>query len=83
MRVAVEREIIPLITFNSLRLDFCAGIRSAPHGIDLTLPIVRIAWDFDNPDATEIVIAPLVRDPLLNSLAIVGDQQYNWTGRWR
>lgn len=52
-------------TIQQFKIGLLCRIRSAPHGIDLTLPIVRIAWDFDNPDATEIVIAPLVREPAL------------------
>lgn len=52
-------------TIQQFKVGLLCRIRSAPHGIDLTLPIVRIAWDFDNPDATEIVIAPLVREPAL------------------
>ena len=52
-------------TIQQFKIGLLCRIRSAPHGIDLTLPIVRIAWDFDNPDATEIVIAPLVREPSL------------------
>lgn len=52
-------------TIQQFKVGLLCRIRSAPHGIDLTLPIVRIAWDFDNPDATEIVIAPLVREPSL------------------
>ena len=52
-------------TIQQFKIGLLCRIRSVPHGIDLTLPIVRIAWDFDNPDATEIVIAPLVREPSL------------------
>ena len=52
-------------TIQQFKVGLLCRISSPPHGIDVTLPIVRIAWDFDNPDATEIVIAPLVRDPSL------------------
>lgn len=52
-------------TIQQFKIGLLCRIRSAPHGIDVTLPIVRIAWGFDNPDATEIVIAPLVREPSL------------------